>query len=146
MRVFCDTSVLVAAALEAHSQHASAKVVLERIVRGEDTGHISAHALAETFSVLSRTPTTPKLQPQDVLAILEKNILPHFALAVPAPEDYPQAIRPPGRQARPGSHLQLQRARAENPRARVGSLDLPAPASACVLMRSSWECQPSSCR
>ncbi|MBM3840255.1 MAG: type II toxin-antitoxin system VapC family toxin [Verrucomicrobia bacterium] len=78
MNVFCDTSVLVAASLEAHKHHALAKAVLERISRGDDIVYASAHALAETFSVLSRMPTMPKLTPQDVLAILEQNICPHF--------------------------------------------------------------------
>ena len=93
MKVFCDTSVLVAGSLEAHIHHAPARAALERIARGEDRGHCSAHTLAETFSVLSRMPTTPKLQPQDVLAILEKNIFPHFVLVAPASADYPAAIR-----------------------------------------------------
>jgi len=93
MIVFCDTSVLVAASLEAHVHHGRARAALERIRGGDDIGHTSAHALAETFSVLTRMPTTPKLEPQDVLAIMERNVFPHFALAVPAPEDYPQAIR-----------------------------------------------------
>ena len=93
MRVFCDTSVLVAASVEVHVHHGLARAVLERIRDGDDIGHTSAHALAEMFSVLTRMPTTPKLQSQDVLAILERNILPHFVLAVPASEDHPQAIR-----------------------------------------------------
>ena len=93
MTVFCDTSVLVAAALQAHVHHRSAKAVLDRIRRGHDTGHASAHALAETFSVLSRMPTKPKLEPADVLAILEQDFIPHFAFVALQPEDYPAAIR-----------------------------------------------------
>ena len=93
MKVFCDTSVLVAGSLEAHVHHAPARAALERIARAEDTGYCSAHTLAETYSVLARMPTNPKLQPQDVLAILEKNIFPHFILTTPATEDYPAAIR-----------------------------------------------------
>lgn len=45
------------------------------------------------FSVLARMPTHPKLQPPDVLAILERNIFPHFILVTLAPADYPEAIR-----------------------------------------------------
>src|SRR2546422_8325251 len=93
MRVFCDTNVLVAAALQTHVHHVSAKAVLQRIFRRDDTGFASAHSLAETFSVLSRMPTVPKLTPHDVLAILEKNIIPHFALVVLATADYPDAVR-----------------------------------------------------
>ena len=93
MTVFCDTSVLVAAALQAHIQDQSAKAVLDRIRCGDDTGQASAHTLAETFSVLSRKPTKPKLEPADVLAILERDFIPHFAFVALQPEDYPAAIR-----------------------------------------------------
>lgn len=93
MRVFCDTSVLVAASLVDHPDYLRAGAALDRICRGDDIGYASAHTLAETFSVLSRMPTSPKLQPQDVLAILEREIIPHFVLVALQPEDYPQAIR-----------------------------------------------------
>jgi predicted nucleic acid-binding protein len=93
MRVFCDTSVLVAASLVDHPDYLRAAAALDRIRRGDDTGFASAHALAETFSVLSRMPTSPKLQPQDVLAILEREIIPHFVFVALQPQDYPEAIR-----------------------------------------------------
>jgi predicted nucleic acid-binding protein len=93
MNIFCDTTVLVAASLEPHVHHAPAKAALERICHGYDAGFTAAHCLAETFSVLSRMPTVPKLTPQDVLAILEANVIPHFELIVLAPADYQQAVR-----------------------------------------------------
>jgi len=93
MNIFCDTSVLVAATLESHAEHEVAKEVLNRVIRGDDVGHCSAHNLAETFSVLTRMPTVPKLQPRDVLGILEKNIFPHFVLLALQPADYLEAIR-----------------------------------------------------
>ena len=76
MKVFCDTNVLIAASVETHIHHAPAKAILERICSGDDAGFVSAHSLVETFSVLSRMPTVPKLTPQDVLAILE--LLKHY--------------------------------------------------------------------
>jgi predicted nucleic acid-binding protein len=105
MRVFCDTNVLVAAALEAHVHHTSAKGVLDRISRRDDIGFISAHSLAETFSVLSRMPTMPKLTPQDALAILEKNIIPHFTLVTLAAADYPNAVRTLSAKGRGGGRI-----------------------------------------
>ncbi|MGO8678770.1 MAG: type II toxin-antitoxin system VapC family toxin [Limisphaerales bacterium] len=93
MRVFCDTSVLVAVALRTHSHHVSAKAALDRVRRGDDIGFASAHTLAETFSVLSRMPTKPKLEPQDVLDLLERDIIPHFVFVALQPRDYPKAIR-----------------------------------------------------
>ncbi len=93
MRVFCATNVLVAAALKVHVHHTSAKAVLERIFHHDDSGFISAHSLAETFSVLSRMPTVPKLTAQDVLAILEMNVIPHFTLVTLSGADYLNAVR-----------------------------------------------------
>lgn len=93
MRVFCDTSALVAVALKTHSHHASAKAALDRVRRGDDTGFASAHTLAETFSVLSRMPTKPRLKPEDVLDLLERDIIPHFVFVALQPPDYSQAIR-----------------------------------------------------
>ncbi len=61
MKVYCDTSVLVAASLRAYPRHASAKASLVRIHCREDFGYASSHTLAETFSVLTRIPTQPKL-------------------------------------------------------------------------------------
>lgn len=93
MNVFCDTSVLIAASLEAHQMHERARLVLERIKNREDIGHCSAHSLAETFSVLARMPTSPKLQPSDVLAILERNVFPTFVVIGLEPTDYMEVIR-----------------------------------------------------
>ena len=93
MRVFCDSSVLVAGSIKDHPQHEPGKALLDRIASGEDTGFTAAHVLAETFSVLSRIPTVPKLYPADVLALLEKNVFPHFTVVGLPPEDYPEAIR-----------------------------------------------------
>jgi predicted nucleic acid-binding protein len=93
MNVFCDTTVLVAAALEGHVHHFEAKAAIQRIHRGDDAGFTAGHCLAETFSVLCRMPTVPKLTPQEVLSILETNVIPHFTFIVLVPTDYPQAVR-----------------------------------------------------
>jgi predicted nucleic acid-binding protein len=93
MRVFCDTSVLVAAALQGHVHHRAAAAALGRIRGGDDTGHASAHALAETFSALSRLPTKPKLEPEDALDILEQDVIPYFVFVALQAQDYAPAIR-----------------------------------------------------
>ena len=93
MRVFCDTSVLVASVLKTHPRHLESRVPIDRIRAGVDAGFASAHTLAETFSVLSRLPTKPKLDPESVLDIIETDFLPHLSfIGVPA-IDYPIAIR-----------------------------------------------------
>lgn len=92
MKIFCDTSVLVAASVDNHPHHPEADAVLNRIYAGDDSGHASAHTLAETFSVLSRMPSQPKLDPQAALKILE-DLIPHFAFVPLAVGDYLRSIR-----------------------------------------------------
>ena len=93
MRVFCDTSVLVAASLEEHLEHIRADRALDQICRGDDSGFASVHTLAETFSVLSRMPTRPKLSPDEVLKMLERDIIPHFHFIRLDAKEYQGAIR-----------------------------------------------------
>jgi predicted nucleic acid-binding protein len=93
MKIFCDSSVFVASALQSHPHHSAAIKIVIGVRDGADTGHTSAHALAETFSVLSRIPTEPKLSAQDVLQILETNIIPFFHLISLPTEEYPALIR-----------------------------------------------------
>jgi predicted nucleic acid-binding protein len=93
MNLFCDTSVLIAASLKFHSKHPPAKALLDEIARGEHLAYCSGHTLAETFSVLARMPTRPKLTSADILTILEHNVLPHFKVTTLDPTDYIEAVR-----------------------------------------------------
>ena len=93
MKVFLDTSVLVASVLKTHPHHREGRSALDCVRAGEDAGFASAHTLAETFSVLSRLPTKPKLDPESVLDILETDFIPHLSfIGLPA-TDYLPAIR-----------------------------------------------------
>ncbi len=59
MRLYFDTSVLVAFAVQGHAHHAAAYTALEQMVRGRHHGYVSSHGLAEVYAVLTRTPFTP---------------------------------------------------------------------------------------
>ncbi len=63
MRVAIDTSVLVAGVLVAHVHHARAAVWLEALASGDHSGVASTHALNETYSVLTKIPYTPRIDP-----------------------------------------------------------------------------------
>jgi predicted nucleic acid-binding protein len=93
MRAFCDTSVLVAAVLSSHPRYPACEAMLSRIARREHIGYCSTHGLAETFSVLLRMPTTPKLRGEHVLAILEHTILPNFSIIPLDTLDYVECLR-----------------------------------------------------
>lgn len=116
MKVFCDTSVLVASALASHPHHPEAKAALARIRAGQDAGFASAHTLAETFSVLSRMPTKPKLDPDAVLDILETDFIPHPSF-VALFGDRLSSGHPGPRQSRPGRRAHLRPAASSSGRA-----------------------------
>ena len=56
MKVFCDTNVLVAAFLQGHPYHSSARPVIERVKARADQGFVAAHSVAEAYAVLTRLP------------------------------------------------------------------------------------------
>jgi predicted nucleic acid-binding protein len=93
VRVFLDTSVLVAACLSKHPHHARARPVLERIVRAEDTGVAAAHSLGECYSAFTTIPLDPRIQPIEAERLIEHNVVAHFQLIEAEPPDYQEAIR-----------------------------------------------------
>jgi predicted nucleic acid-binding protein len=54
-----DTSVLVAAMVEAHPNHTAALPWLQRAKPGLVTGLVAAHSLAELYAVLTTLPIQP---------------------------------------------------------------------------------------
>jgi|SRR5436309_2146601 len=80
MKLYFDTSVLVASAVKGHVHHAPAHSALERLLRDKHRGYVSAHGLAEIYAVLTRAPFVPPVYPSEAWQILEQNILPHFTL------------------------------------------------------------------
>jgi len=65
MRVFLDTSVLVASVLESHPAHERAFAAVERVSHGLDEGIIGRHSLAEVFAVLTALPRPLRLSPAE---------------------------------------------------------------------------------
>jgi predicted nucleic acid-binding protein len=63
LRLAFDTSVLVAALVEAHEFHPRATRWIEEAVSGRNEATCSWHAAAETWSVLTRIPLDPPISP-----------------------------------------------------------------------------------
>ncbi len=63
MKVAIDTSVLVAGVIATHVHYDRAAVWLAALASGQHDGVVSAHALTETFSVLTKIPCTPRVDP-----------------------------------------------------------------------------------
>ena len=90
---YFDSSVLVAAAVKRHPHNAPALAVLEELISRKHRGFISAHSLAEIYSVLTRTPFKPPLYPSEAWQIIEQMILPHLELITLTPAEYREVVR-----------------------------------------------------
>ena len=93
MRVFLDTTVLIAALLEQHQDHARAFPALERVQQGMDVGFIAAHSLAEMYAVLTKVPAPFRHAPEQALLSIEENILKYFKVADLSADDYAALLR-----------------------------------------------------
>jgi len=70
-----DTSCMVAAVCTWHERHADAVSGIEqRLGRGERPA-IAAHALLETYAVLTRLPAPHRLAPTDAWTLVETNFI-----------------------------------------------------------------------
>jgi predicted nucleic acid-binding protein len=68
-----DTNCLVAAVCSWHGHHEATRREIERRYAAGETPVLSAHSLAEAFSVLTRLPEPHRLSPEDALALIEAN-------------------------------------------------------------------------
>lgn len=69
--VAIDTSVLVAAAVAVHPQHQRATSIFNAVRDGSTTGCACHHALAETYSVLTKLPLVHRISPVEARAYIE---------------------------------------------------------------------------
>jgi predicted nucleic acid-binding protein len=92
VKVFLDTNVLVAGSLREHSQHALAQAVMESIQTGKTKGYTSGHAFLETYSILTRLPTLPRIPAAQALALVQENILKHFTMVVLTASEYSSLV------------------------------------------------------
>jgi predicted nucleic acid-binding protein len=93
VKIYFDTNVLVAAAMENHPHHVPAAAILRRVHAGEIEACISSHGLAEFYAVLTRAPLTPPVYPSEAWQILERNVLAHFQVLSLSGKEYKEAIR-----------------------------------------------------
>ncbi|MDH7485804.1 MAG: PIN domain-containing protein [Anaerolineae bacterium] len=88
MKVLLDTSVLVAAMVEAHPQHQQALPWLQRARRGELSAVIASHTLAELYSVLTSLPVRPRISPSIAWHLIQENVLATIEAVDLSAEDY----------------------------------------------------------
>jgi len=75
MKVLFDTSVLIAAIVEAHPRHPESLLWLRKCQEGEISLLVSSHTLAELYAVLTALPVRPKITPAVALRIIENDVI-----------------------------------------------------------------------
>lgn len=79
MKIFFDTSVLVAALTELHPMNRIALPWLEKAAKGKIDAYMCSHSLAEVYSALTRLPISPRISPAEAGLIV--NNIPEKKLA-----------------------------------------------------------------
>lgn len=92
MKLCFDTSVLVAALVEAHPHHGLAFPRLKSVHDGKVAGAITTHALAELFATLTALPLKPKIPPAEARRMVERIIGARFELIPLTAEIYAEAL------------------------------------------------------
>ena len=93
MKVFFDTSVLVAASSGDHPQYTQAFAALQRSAKKQDKGSISVHSMAEVYSALTRMPVVPRIHPIEASRIITHNLLTHLEVVSLDKSDYLDALQ-----------------------------------------------------
>ena len=92
MRILLDTSVLVAAMVEAHPAHERTLPWLQRVKTETDTGLVAAHSLAELYAILTTLPLQPRILPSVARQLIRHNVLDIFEVVALSDEDYATVI------------------------------------------------------
>lgn len=74
MKVLLDTSVLVAAMVESHPDHARAFSWLRQAKQGRIDLLVSTHTLAELYAVLTTLPVQPRLSPDTARRLIREDV------------------------------------------------------------------------
>lgn len=83
-----DSGCMVAALSRSHEHHAAASAeVNRRLERGEQMV-VAAHAIAETYAVLTRLPAPHRVSPADALTVLRASFIDQSKIAALTAEDY----------------------------------------------------------
>lgn len=88
MKVLLDTSVLVAALVDSHTHHERALPWLESVRHQQTEAVISAHTLAELYSVLSTLPVRPRISPADAYQLIADNVIGVMEVMALTVDDY----------------------------------------------------------
>jgi len=92
MKILLDTSVLVAAIIEAHPAHDLALSWLQRVKNTEAAGVVASHSIAELYAILTTLPIHPKISPKVAKQLIEQDIFSVCEIVALSDEDYKAVI------------------------------------------------------
>jgi predicted nucleic acid-binding protein len=92
VRILLDTSVLVAAMVEAHPAHDKGLMWLKRATSGGEKGLVAAHSLAELYAILTTLPVQPSISPADAQQLIRQNIVEKLEIVPLSSQDYVQVL------------------------------------------------------
>lgn len=93
MKILFDTSVLVAAIVEAHPMHIRALPWLQRARAGEFDFMVATHSLAELYAVLTTLPVKPRMSPAIAWRLVHENVETLARLVPLSPSDYRYTVK-----------------------------------------------------
>lgn len=105
MKILLDSSVLVAAMVEAHPDHARCLPWLQKATVRSVALAVAAHSLAETFAVLTRLPLRPRVAPATAEALLRENVLARTQVVALSAADYRSVITAQAMRGLPGGSI-----------------------------------------
>ncbi len=92
-KVLVDTSILVAAMVTSHPEHARAFRCLRDARQKKFHGIIAAHSLAEVYAVLSSLPVQPRISPAAAWKLIKENLIGMFEVVSLSKSDYMTVIQ-----------------------------------------------------
>lgn len=93
MKVYLDTNIIVSRLAKDHVHQSNSIALLRQIESRQWTPVISAHGLAEVYSVLTRLPYQPRITPAEAWEMLEQDVLPAFEIETLSRVDYGRVIK-----------------------------------------------------
>jgi predicted nucleic acid-binding protein len=100
-----DTSCMIAAVCEWHENHATALTEIERRLDEGERMAVAAHALAETYAVLTRLPAPHRLSPTDAWQLIDENFIKSAIVVALTAKMYPTLLRRAVAQAVAGGRI-----------------------------------------
>jgi predicted nucleic acid-binding protein len=92
VKILLDTSILVAAMVEAHPSHEQGLIWFKRVTTGSDEGVVAAHSLAELYSILTTLPVQPRISPDEARQLIQHNVIQKLEVVTLDKQDYAHVI------------------------------------------------------